>query len=157
MTIGAVGQKVLKYGIKAAGAAGIGICLYDAHKHGKYKSQLNANKAKTEAGLYWLDNAMYTHSPSSFVQKAKWRIYDLESRNTVRRAFNAVTGYIKGAVGMMTEDIVPLGLSVAALLTKGKIAPKIAGGALGLYALYGTAKNVLGFGIDQNFGNDSRI
>ena len=153
MNIGATGQKILKYGIKAAGALGIGMIAYDAHKYAKHKSNLSAKKARVDAGMYYLDNALYASSPSTINDKIKWKIFDFESRNTFRGMVNAGKGYVKGFVGMLADDIIPLGLSLAALLTKGKVAPKVAGGALGAYSIYAFAKNILGIGVNQGYGN----
>ncbi len=153
MNIGNTGQTILKYGIKAAGALGIGMIAYDAHKYAKHKSNISANKARVDATMYYLDNAMHASSPSAVNDKIKWKLFDLESRNTLRGAIGAAKGYVRGFVGMLTDDIVPLGLSLAALLTKGKIAPKVAGGALGAYSLYAFAKNILGIGVNQGYGN----
>lgn len=153
MNIGLTGQTILKYGIKAAGALGIGMIAYDAHKHAKHKANISAKKARVDAGLYYLDNAMHGSSPSAINDKLRWKIFDIETRNNFRGMVNAGKGYVKGFMGMLGDDILPLGLSLAALLTKGKVAPKIAGGALGAYSLYAFAKNILGIGINQGYGN----
>ena len=84
MNIGTTGQTILKYGIKAAGALGIGMIAYDAHKYAVHKSNINAKKKRVDAGMYYLDNALYASSPSTINDKMKWKLFDLESRNTLR-------------------------------------------------------------------------
>lgn len=152
-----IGQTLLKYGIKAAGVAGLGICLYDAHKQGIYKSKIEVKKGNANAALDWFDNSRNMTSPSQVNSNLKDGIFNLELHNNVRGFFNAGIGYIKGATKMLLGDLLPVALSVAALATKGKTSSKVAGGALGLYALYGFAKNVLGIGVSQDNGADSYI
>ena len=152
-----IGQTLLKYGIKAAGVAGLGICLYDAHKQGIYKSKIEVKKGNANAALDWFDNSRNMTSPSQVNSNLKDSIFNLELHNNVRGFFNAGIGYIKGATKMLLGDLLPVALSVAALATKGKTSSKVAGGALGLYALYGFAKNVLGIGVSQDNGADSYI
>ena len=152
-----IGQTLLKYGIKAAGAAGIGICLYDAHKQGIYKSKIEVAKGNANAALDWFDNSRNMTSPSQFNANMKDGIFGMELRNNVRGFFNAGIGYVKGATQMLIGDLLPVALSVAAIATKGKTSSKVAGSALGLYALYGFAKNILGFGVSQGNGSNKPI
>ena len=144
-----IGQSLIKYGIKAAGALGAGIVLYDAHKHGKYQAVVNKNNKNAIACDNWMENSRNMTSPSAFNAKMKDGIFKWEVRNNIRGMFNAATGYVRGFSRMVLEDVLPLGLSVAAIATKGK-ASKVAGGALGVYALYGFAKNILGIGVKQH-------
>ena len=144
-----IGQSLIKYGIKAAGAMGAGIVLYDAHKHGKYKAVVNKRNKDAIACDEWMENSRNMTSPSSFNSKMKDGIFKWEVRNNIRGMFNSAIGYVKGFAHMLAEDLLPLGLSVAAIATKGKAA-KISGGALGVYALYGFAKNILGIGVKQH-------
>ena len=158
MTISKIGEKLLKYGIKAAGAAGIGIALYDAHKQGVYRSKLEVNKGNANAALDWFDNSRNMTQPSQFNSNIKDGLFRWELRNNVRALVNASIGYVKGGVQMLVCDLLPVGLSVAALATKGgSKSAKVAGGALGLYAIYGFAKNILGLGVSQDNGSNRAI
>ena len=147
-----IGQTVLKYGIKAAGAAGLGVCLYDAHKHGKFRSTIEARKGDTNALMYWFDNSRKLNTPSTVNAKLKDGIFNLELHNNFRRFINSGIGYVKGFASMAAYDLLPIGLSIAAIAAKGKKSSKIAGAALGAYAIFGFAKNVLGLGVRNDNG-----
>jgi len=148
-------QALTKYAIKTAGIAGAGMLLYDAHKEGVRIADINAKKKNADAALDWFDNTRNLNQPSAVNMKLKDKIFNWELTNNLRGFVNTGIGYVKGFAGMMLTDVVPWALSAAALLTKGPSATckgtgaKIAGGALGLYALYGFAKNVCGFGVSQ--------
>jgi hypothetical protein len=73
-------------------------------------------------------------------------LFKWELKNNLRGFVNGIFGYIKGAAGMIVDDVVPWGLSAAAIFTKGTAA-KVSGAALGAYSLYAFAKNVCGFGM----------
>jgi hypothetical protein len=149
MNVGNIGQKLLKYGIKAAGVAGAGIVLYDAHKHGQYRATVEKNNKNAIACDEWMENRRNMAFPSKVNSKLKNGIFIWVLRNNIRGMFNAALGYVKGFTGMLVTDVLPLGLSVAAIATKGKAA-KISGAALGAYAVYGFSKNVLGIGVKQH-------
>ena len=158
MTVGKLGQKLLSYGIKAAGVAGIGIALYDAHKQGIYRSKIEVNKGNANAALDWFDNSRNMTQPSSFNSKLKDKIFRFELHNNLRGFCNACWGYTKGVGEMIFNDIVPIGLSAFAIAAKGGTkSSKIAGGALGAYAVFEFAKNILGFGVSQDNGTNKAI
>jgi len=157
MNIGKVGTKIAKYGIKAAGVLGAGICLYDAHKAGMHRSEIRANKYSVNAAIHYLDNSRRMNRPSAFNANMKDGLFNFEMKNDFRTAINAGIGYVSGFVGSLLGDVIPIGLSAAAIFTKGKIPASIAGGALGLYALVGFTKNVLGIGTHQSMGYNEKI
>lgn len=150
-----IAQAVTKYAIKAAGVAGAGILLYDAHKEGVRISDIQARKANSDAALDWFDNTRNLHQPSTVNMKLKDKLFNWELTNNIRAFFNSGIGYVKGFAGMMLTDVVPWALTAAALVTKGPsathkgTAAKASGIGLGLYALYAFAKNVCGLGVSQ--------
>lgn len=148
---------IAKYGIKAAGAIGAGICLYDAHKEGKRQSEIYVKNCNANAALKWFDNSRNLHSPSNINAKLKDKIFNWETHNNIRAFFNSGIGYVKGFASMLFNDVVPVALSAAAIFTKGKTAPKVAGGALGAYGIYAFAKNVLGIGVSADSIQDKYI
>lgn len=150
MDIKKYGPSALKYGIKAAGAAGIGVVLVDAHKAGRHWANIQANKSNANAADYWFENSRNMAQPSWVNSKLKDKIFKMETRNNLRGFFAAGVGYVKGFVGSLVNDIVPLGVSIAALATKSKIGQYISGGALALYSAYAFGKNVLGFGVSDD-------
>ena len=150
MNIKKYGPSALKYGIKTAGAAGIGVVLIDAHKAGRHKANVKANKANADAANYWLENSRNMAQPSYVNAKLKDKIFKLETRNNLRGFISAGIGYVQGFASSLVNDIVPLGVSIAALATKSKIGQYISGGALALYGAYAFTKNVLGFGVSDD-------
>jgi len=150
MNVTGISQKVLKYGIKAAGIAGIGMCIYDAHDEGKRYAKIRSTKAENNAADYWFENSRNLVTPSKINSKLKDKLFNIEITHNFRKFVNKGIGYVQGFTKSLVEDVLPIGLSIAAIATKGKVAPKVAGGALGAYTLYAFMKNVLGIGVKQN-------
>lgn len=163
-----IGSVIGKYAIKAAGVAGAGLLAYDAHKRGVGQAEIQKNKKKFEALDYYWDNSRNMPSASHVNAKLKDKLFDLELRNNLRNFVNKGIGYVSGFCNMVAEDIVPWGLSAAAIFLKGsKKVPaptaldpsavktvmtnrsKVAAIGLGAYALYAFAKNVCGFGVSD--------
>ena len=154
-------QAITKYAIKTAGALGVGALLYDAHKEGVRRSDIRVKTKNADAALDWFENTRNLHQPSELNKNLKDKLFDWELTNNLRGFVNAGIGYVQGFASMVFSDLVAWGLSAAALLTKGPKAAtattaavkgtgaKVAGGALGLYALYAFAKNVCGLGVSQ--------
>lgn len=140
-----IGQTALKYGIKAAGAAGVGIILYDAHKHGQYRANVERTNKEAIATNKWFENSRNVNSFSRFNSSLKDKVFKFELKENIMGTINAAAGYAKGFTRMIAGDIIPLGLSIAAIATKGTAA-KVSGAALGIYSALGFAFNVLGIG-----------
>ena len=137
-----------KYAIKAGGLAGAGILLYDAHKEGARISNQYAKKREAEMDLYWFDNTRNLIKPSQFNINMKDKLFNWELSQNFTKFVNAGIGYAKGFGSMVCNDVMPWALSAAAIFTKGTAA-KLSGAALGLYSIYGFAKNVCGLGVSQ--------
>ena len=150
MNIKNIESSALKYGIKTAGAAGIGVVLIDAHKAGRHRANVKANKANADAADYWLENSRNMSQPSYINAKLKDKLFKLETRNNLRGFLSAGVGYLQGFAGSLVNDIVPIGISIAALATKSKIGQYVSGGALALYSAYAFTKNVLGIGVSDD-------
>lgn len=150
-----ISQAVTKYAIKAAGVAGAGMLLYDAHKEGARISDITVKKGNADAALDWYENTRNLHQPSAINMKLKDGLFNWEISSNLRAFINSGIGYVKGFAGMMISDVVPWALTAAALVTKGPSATnkgtmaKASGIGLGLYALYAFAKNVCGLGVSQ--------
>lgn len=143
-----IGSVIGKYAIKAAGVAGVGLLGYDAHKRGKLHAQINKNKKDFEALDYYWDNSRNVPTASAVNSSLKDKLFKWELDNNFRGFVNRGTGYLKGFASMVTDDIVPWGLSTAAILTKGTAA-KVSGIALGAYTAYAFLKNICGFGLSD--------
>ena len=65
----------------------------------------------------------------------KKKIFNWELSEQIRGRFNKHKGYLKGFFSNLGRHILPVGLSVAALVCKG-LPSKISAAALGVYGLY---------------------
>lgn len=163
-----IGSIVSKYAIKAAGVAGLGMIAYDAHKKGKIYGDIRKNKKDFEALDYYYQNSRNLPTGSHVNMKLKDKLFEWELHNDSRGFINKGLGYVGGFFSMLADDILPLGLSAAALFLKGsKTIPaptaidpnavkkvmttrsKVAGIALAAYAGYAFLKNVCGFGVSD--------
>lgn len=167
-----IGGIVGKYAIKAAGLAGVGLLTYDAHKKGVRHGEIKKNQKNFEALDYYYENSRNLPTGSHVNMKLKDKLFKWELRNNFRGFINKGKGYLGGFASMVTDDLVPWALSIAAIGLKGSkkvLAPtatnpnamktvmttrsKVAAVALGAYALYAFAKNVCGFGVSDKKRN----
>ena len=144
MTIGTIG----KYIAKGVGITAIGLVAKDAHSVGK----IYGDKYATEKDAYYcsdyLNNTLYNPTMSDITDSVKDSALNMEIDQTWRRFFNLGLGYAKGFATMITNEVIPFGLGLGALFTKGPVAKACAGGAL----LYGAAKfikNFFGLGVPK--------
>lgn len=133
---------------KAAGAAGLAMVAYDAHAIGRINADRYASKRDAVATSFYLNNTMYTTNMSKIQSGIKQKALQMQLDQGWRRFFNTGIGYVKGFGSMLVEHVVPFGLGLAALLTKGK-ASKICAGGLGIYALYEVVRNFFGLGVPR--------
>jgi len=128
------------------GLAGLGYVGYDAHYIGKMQADLYSSEKDADSARYYLNNNMYSTNMSKSQEKIKELSYEMELDQGWKRFFNSGIGYIKGFTSMLVSHVVPLGLSLGALLTKGT-ASKVCAGGLGVYGVYQLVKNFFGFGV----------
>ncbi len=133
---------------KGAGIAALGLVGYDAHYMGKLQADLYSSEKDADAATYYLNNSLYSTNGSKIQEGIKDAAYTMELDQGWRRFFNAGIGYIKGFTSMLVSHVVPFGLGLGALLTKGK-ASKICAGGLGIYAGYELLKNFFGLGVPK--------
>ncbi len=142
MTIGSVLAKTTGY-------AGLAAIAYDAHKLGQVRAGEYKREAISASGLDAYMDSKTLDKPSVLMSKIQDARFNAEMKgnlfNGVRNAFNSVTGYCKGVAESLVSNVVPLALTAATILTKGKVSK---GAAIGL-AAYGAcdvAKNAFGVG-----------
>lgn len=142
MTIGSVLAKT-------AGYAGLAAIAYDAHKLGQMRAVENKRDAIASSGLDAYMDSKSLDKPSALMSKIQDVRFNAEMKgnlfNGVRNGFNSVVGYVKGFAESLVSNVVPLALTAATILTKGKVSKA---SAIGL-AAYGTAsvaKNAFGIG-----------
>ena len=142
MTIGSVLAKTTGY-------VGLAAIAYDAHKLGQMRAVENKRDAIASSGLDAYMDSKSLDKPSALMSKIQDARFNMEMKghlfNGVRNGFNSVVGYVKGFAESLVSNVVPLALTAAAVLTKGKGSK---GAAIGL-AAYGAAdvaKNAFGIG-----------
>lgn len=137
-----------KFLTKGVGVAALGLVGYDAHYAGKIQADLYSSERDAAATKYYLNNSMYLNNLSKVEEGIRDTAYTMELDNSWRRFVNSGIGYIKGFASMLVDHVVPFGLGLATLLTKGKIS-KICAGGLGVYAGYELLKNIFGLGVPK--------
>lgn len=137
---------------KATGYVGLAAIAYDAHKLGQVRAGEQRRSAIADSGLDAYMNSKSLDKPSVLMGKAQNKLFDMEMKghlfNGVRNFFNSAAGYIKGVGESLVNNVVPLALTTATILTKGAVSKA---SAIGL-AAYGTvdvAKNCFGIGKDH--------
>ena len=133
---------------KGAGLAALGYVGYDAHHIGKLQADIYASEKDASYTAYYLNNTLYSTNMSKVQDGIKDASYKMELDHGYKRFFNLGIGYIKGFCSMLVNHIVPLGLGLGALLTKG-FPSKICAGGLGIYAGYELLKNFFGWGVPK--------
>lgn len=137
-----------KYLRKGMGIAALGLVGYESHYIGKIQADRYATEKDALATDHYLNNTMYNNTLSPLKQGIKQTAYEMEMDQGWRRFFNLGIGYVKGFCSMLVSNVIPLGLGIATLFTKGK-ASKISAIALGVYAAGVAIKNFFGIGVPR--------
>ncbi len=144
-----VSAGITKILAKGVGVAGIGAALYDAHQYGKIQAKTcSKNHLANSACDAYMDSKTLssTSTIDSKLQKAR---LDAEMKGGlfggIRSGFAQAKGYVKGAFTSLAENIVPLALSAATLVTKGKVS-NILGAATAIYGGVRAATTAFGIG-----------
>ena len=150
MRIGHIAKKVLpknpaKWVTKGIGAVALGAVAYDAHYLGKIQADLYSSEKDAASTGYYLNNSLYSTNMSKIQEGIKDASYEMELDCGWKRFINEGVGYVKGFTSMLVSHIVPFGLGLGALLSKG-LPSKICAGGLGIYADYEFIKNFFGWG-----------
>ena len=115
---------------KGVGAAGIGLMAYDAHKAAKdYSSMYSISNSTNNLEALYCDT-LYLNEPSRVKDKAKQAVVNLHMDLNIDRTLYRIGGYFKSLGASISQHAIPLGLSAAALLTKGAISKASALGAI---------------------------
>lgn len=136
---------VLNVLTKVTGAAGLGLVLYDAHNAGKIKASMEEKHHKTEQLKDRYMEEMKLDKPSVLKDEAKHHVFNFFLHENMSEPYNITKGYGKGFLDMLTQHLLPFGLSVVALATKG-IASKFCGAGLLAYGALFLAEEMFGFG-----------
>ncbi len=135
-----------RYIARGVGAVAIGLVARDAHYFGKVKADMEMKTKNANATDYYLHNTQELDKPSRTKSDLQGAVFRYELDNNFRGFVNSGVGYIKGLLGGITHDIVPLVLGTTALFAKSKALFK--GSAIGLaaYGIYAFFKDGLGWG-----------
>ena len=115
---------------KGVGAAGIGLMAYDAHHAAKDYSNMYAIKNSTNNLETLYCDSLYLNDPSRVKDKAKQAVTNLHMDLNLDRTIYKIGGYFKSLGASISNKAIPLGLSAAALLTKGAISKASALGVI---------------------------
>lgn len=132
---------------KGVGAAGLALVVYDSHKAGKLEAPKNEKAMKAENLTEHYMNDMKLESTSHVQSEVKKRIFKFYADENISSFFTSTGGYAKGFGAMLVQNVVPFGLSVGALFTKG-IVSRLSG--LGLVAYGGIFLLQEAFGIGKS-------
>ena len=144
-----ISSGITKVLAKGVGVAGIGAALYDAHQYGKIQAQTyGKNQMANSACDAYMDSKTLNSSSTIDSKLQKVRL-DAEMKGGlfggIRNGFAQAKGYIAGAFTSLAENIVPLALSAATLVTKGKVS-NILGVATAIYGGVRAATTAFGIG-----------
>lgn len=130
---------------KTAGVIGIGLIGYDAHCAGKMEASSYASNRKANGLSEGYKDHLKLDSPSVVKNEIKNELFDYNLNENLSGFFASIGGYIKGALSMAFGNIIPLGLSIATICTKGK-ASKFCGAGLAIYGGIYLAQELFGIG-----------
>lgn len=136
---------VLNVLTKATGAAGLGLVLYDAHNAGKIKASMEEKHHKTEQLKDRYMEEMKLDKPSVLKDEAKHHVFNFFLHENMSEPYNVTKGYGKGFLDMLTQHLLPFGLSIGALATR-RIVSKFCGAGLLAYGALFLAEEMFGFG-----------
>lgn len=121
---------------KAIGIAGLGMVLYDSHYAGGIESKAYQKKCNTNNVTETFMETMSLDRPSIVQAKMKNRYLKFKMDENFTDFFEGIIGYAKGFGSMLVNNVVPFGLALGTVATKG-IASKAFGlGLLGYGVVY---------------------
>lgn len=115
---------------KSIGVAGLGLIAYDAHCAGKITGPMREKEHKAENLEGQFFNGMNLDSNSAVKAETKKRIFKYFLDENVSGFFTTTAGYLDGFATNLVSNVVPLGLAVGTVLTKGKVSKCFGAGLL---------------------------
>lgn len=125
---------------KGIGAVGLAAVMYDAHNYGKIHAQTASKLQKADGAVDAYVSGSTSNSSSTIASKLQDFRTNMELNGGlcggIRNGFAQAKGYLVGVGKSLVDNAIPLVLSTATLLTKGKLSK-----ALGVVtAGYGACK-----------------
>ena len=137
-------MNIPKIASQALGVAGLGLVLHDSHTLGKIESAALQRKSGAEMGLTAYENTMMQNSPSVVQMEVKKKLSNTLMDENITEFFSGMSGYTKGFTRMLVDNVIPLGLSLGAVLAKPAWASKAFGAGLLAYGLLFVVREGLG-------------
>lgn len=138
---------VLNVLTRATGAVGLGLVLYDSHNAGKIKASMEEKHHKTDQLKTRYLEDMKLDKPSIIKQDAKGHVFKFFVHENMSEPYNVTKGYGRGFLGMLTQHLLPFGLSLGALLfSRNGFMSKFCGAGLVAYGALFLAEEMFGFG-----------
>lgn len=133
------------FATKTLGVIGLGLVAYDSHVRGAAESHEYAKKIKADSiTKHYLDE-LSLENPSMVREEVKKQIFNYRLDENFSSFFTGIAGYCKGFGEMLVKNVVPFGLSVGTVLTKG-IVSKLFGAGLLAYGGVFLAQEIFGIG-----------
>ena len=129
---------------KSVGVTGLGMVLYDSHNLGKIEAAAHQKKCGANTTSMAFENTLSLNNPSIVEDKVKKGISRFVMDEGILEFWDGLVGYTKGFSNMLTTHVIPLGLSVATLATKGT-ASKVFGYGLLTYGSIFMLREFAGF------------
>lgn len=130
---------------KAAGTVGLGLILYDSHVAGKYEAASHSKNVTAGQLADGFEMTETLDSPSIVKSKLKNEVFKFHLDENISEFFTKTAGYASGIGSMMMHHVIPLGLSLGTVLTKGNTSRVFGAGLLAYGGIF-FIQNVLGFG-----------
>lgn len=130
---------------KSLGVAGLALIAYDAHNAGKIEASMNEKHAKSDNIEEHFLNDMKLDSNSTVKSLTKKGIFKYYLDENFSGFFTNIGGYFKGFTSMLVNNVIPFGLAVGTVLTKG-LASKAFGVGLLAYGGIFLLQEIFGIG-----------
>lgn len=129
--------------IKAIGIAGLGSVLYDSHILGKQECKMTQNVLKTNSIEKTYIDTLSLDTPSKTKDIMKKRFLNYKLNENFTTFFTGAAGYVKGFTKMLVNNVIPFGLALGTVATKG-FASKSCGIGLAGYGVVYLLHDVMG-------------
>lgn len=141
----ALSGNITNYLAKAVGIGGLALVGYESHCVGKMQAVNTGKSIKADTlSKQYLEN-MRMDSPSVIRQEVKRQIFNFHAEEGFTDFFTNIAGYVKGFGSMLITNIVPLGLSAGAVMTKGFFSKMFGAGLLAYGGIF-LAQEFFGIG-----------
>lgn len=147
--ISAVKNNYGKYLAKTAGVVGLGVIFRDAHTIGKLQADVTSQSRDANVTMDLFENSQRLDSPSLTKSQLKDKVFRYQLDSNYLNFVNSGIGYFSGLGSMLVSNVVPMALSLTALLAKGKKVACGSGIALAAYTGLNFIKDGLGFGTNK--------